>query len=186
MTFETDFLALINALGNDKKSAELKVGVLSSLTTTTKTSIVNALNEVRALAVANGGGGGAVINDAGTSTSDIWSASKVTASIAAAQDSIKAELVGGAAAALDTFNELAAALGNDPTFAATLATQMSKRPRVDAAQSFTEPEKTQVRANIGAADAAGVALSKTKLDTLVTDLGVFQRDYVAVYNAAKA
>ena len=75
-------------------------------------------------------------------------------------------------AALDTLAELAAALGNDPNFSATLATQIANRVRFDAAQTLTAPQQTQARANIGAQSAAAI--------------GDPDHDIVADYTAAKA
>ena len=88
-------------------------------------------------------------------------------------------MVNGAGAALDTLNELAAALGNDPSFAATIATEIANRVRFDAAQTLTSPQQAQARSNIGAASAADVS-------GLITGLGTYDRDYAADYTAAKA
>ena len=65
---------------------------------------------------------------------------------------LRNSLVNGAGAALDTFKELQDAIGNDPSFAATLATQMSRRVRVDEAQTFTTDEKLQGCNNLGIGD----------------------------------
>lgn len=54
-----------------------------------------------------------------------------------------------APAALDTLNELAAALGDDANFATTMSTALGLRVRVDASQSFTAPQQAQGRANLG-------------------------------------
>ncbi len=51
---------------------------------------------------------------------------------------------------LDTLAEIAAALGQDPTFAATITAALGKRVRVDAIQNFSVGEQAQARANIGA------------------------------------
>ena len=78
-----------------------------------------------------------------------------------------------------TLNELAAALGNDPSFATTIATEIANRVRFDAAQTLTGPQQTQARSNIGAAAASDVS-------GLLTGLGTYDRDYAADYTAAKA
>lgn len=64
-------------------------------------------------------------------------------------------LVAAAPGALDTLNELATALGNDPDFAATVSSALGNRVRVDAAQAFTAVQKGQARANIEAGILAG-------------------------------
>lgn len=88
---------------------------LSSLTTTTKTNLVAAINEVAAAVSISAG---ASINDATTSTSSVWSSSKTNSAITAAV----ADVVNAAPTALDTLNELAAALGDDANFASTVTT----------------------------------------------------------------
>ena len=177
MSLESRIIALAQAVGTDVKALTAAQGSLSALNTTAKTSLVAAINELLTLV----SGSGAVIDDnAGDgSTAVTWSANKIFDSIEAAKTAVKNELVGGAAAALDTLNELAAALGNDPSFAATIATEIANRVRFDAAQTLTSPQQAQARANIGAASAADVS-------GLLTGLGTYDRDYAADYAAAKA
>jgi hypothetical protein len=58
-------------------------------------------------------------------------------------------MVASAPAALDTLNELAAALGNDANFSTTTATALGNRLRVDtAAQSLTSTQKTNAKTNL--------------------------------------
>ncbi len=64
-------------------------------------------------------------------------------------------LVAAAPGALDTLNELATALGNDPDFATTVSVALGNRVRGDAAQAFSAAQKGQARANIGADLLAG-------------------------------
>ena len=65
-----------------------------------------------------------------------------------------AGLVGSSPATLDTLNELAAALGDDPAFATTVSTALGNRLRVDAAQGLTAPQQAQGRDNLGLGSAA--------------------------------
>lgn len=58
-------------------------------------------------------------------------------------------VIDGAPGSLDTLNELAAALGDDPNFATTIATGLSERVRFDAPQTKTLVERTQACENIG-------------------------------------
>ena len=177
MSLESRIIALAQAVGTDVKALTAAQGSLSALNTTAKTSLVVAINEWLTLV----SGSGAVIDDnAGDgSTAVTWSANKIFDSIEAAKTAVKNDLVGGAGAALDTLNELAAALGNDPSFAATIATEIANRVRFDAAQTLTSPQQAQARANIGAASAADVS-------GLLTGLGTYDRDYAADYAHAKA
>ena len=164
MTMETKLIALAQAIGVDVKSLTGKVGDLASLPTTSKGNLVAAIAEIYGLL----GSGGAIIDDgAGDGdTSVTWSADKIHDTIEAATTALRNSLVNGAGAALDTFKELQDAIGNDPSFAATLAAQMSKRVRVDASQTFTTAEKLQGCQNLGIGDP--------------------EHDFLADYSAAKA
>lgn len=120
---------------------------LTALTTTAKTNLVAAINEVKSIADAASGSGGATINDAATDTTETWSSQKVTDYIA----SQLANLLGGAPAALDTLNELAAAIGDDANFAGTMTAALGNRVRVDtAAQGLTVLQQQNARTNIDA------------------------------------
>lgn len=176
MSLETRIVSLAQAIGTDIKALSTSQGTLSSLTTTSKTSLVLAINEL----VAAMAGAGVQIDDAATNgaTTVTWSVDKIFDSIEAAKTAVKNDLVSGAAAALDTLNELATALGNDPSFATTIAGEIANRVRFDAAQTLTSLQQTQARTNIGAAATSDVS-------GLITGLGTYGRDYAADYTAAK-
>lgn len=171
---ESRLIALATAIGTETKSLRVGQGVLGSLNTSAKTNLVAAVNEV--LAIANAAsGGGVAINDAlgDGATTVTWSANKIYDELVAAIAGLRSELLGPSAlAALNTFDELAAAMGDDPNFAATIATGLGNRVRVDAVQTFTEPQKLQARNNIGAVASV--------------DIGNPDTDLVAVYNTARA
>ena len=169
MTLEARLVALSQAIGSDIKALRLAQGDLTALTTTNKTSLVAAINELLALV---GEGGGAGIDDTAQAGGAVtWSVDKITSAITAARNALKDELVGGAGAALDTLAELAAALGDNPNFATTIATELGNRVRYDAAQVLTTAQKTQACTNIGAVELAAI--------------GDPERDLAAVYAAAK-
>lgn len=170
MTMETRLIALAQAIGADIKALTTKQGDLTSLATTAKGNLVAAINEIYGLL----GSVGAIIDDgAGDGdTSVTWSADKIHDTIEAARLAVKNELTDGAGAALDTLAELAAALNDDPNFAATIAAEIANRVRFDAAQTLTAPQQAQARANIGALGAV--------------EIGNPDHDFVADYTAAKA
>lgn len=60
-----------------------------------------------------------------------------------------AALVNSSPGALDTLDELAAALGDDANFASTVTAALAARLRFDAAQALSAGEKTQARTNLG-------------------------------------
>ena len=79
---------------------------------------------------------------AGTSTTQLATTAFVGTAVA--------NLVDSSPATLDTLNELAAALGDDPNFATTTATALGNRVRVDtAAQGLNSTQKGNARTNIG-------------------------------------
>ena len=173
MTLEQRLIALAQAMGADVKALLAAQGSLSALTTTAKASLVAAVNELKTAVDAAAGGGVSIDDGAGDgATAVTWSADKIFDAIEAAKTAVKNDLTAGAAAALDTLSELAAALNNDPAFAATIAAEIANRVRFDAAQTLTSPQQTQARANIGAQSAAAI--------------GNPDRDLVADYTAAKA
>ena len=140
---------------------------LSALNTTAKTNLVAALNELKAELDSVASAGGATINDASTnSTTQTWSVSKISSEIQAAID----DVTNGAPTALDTLDELSAALGDDANFAGTVTTALGARVRTDtAAQGLTGTQQSNARTNIGAASAA--------------DVGNTATDFVATFNA---
>ena len=173
MSLQTRITALAQAIGADIKALNLAQGSLSTLATTAKASLVAAVNELKTAVDAAAGGGVSIDDGAGDGATGVtWSADKIFDAIEAAKTAVKNDLTAGAAAALDTLSELAAALNNDPAFAATIAAEIANRVRYDAAQTLTAPQQTQARANIGAQSAAAI--------------GDPDRDLVADYTAAKA
>ncbi len=101
-------------------------GSLAGLTTTAKSSLIAAINEldaaIEALASAEGG---ATIVDGAPSTTSVWSSSKTDSEIDTAVSAAVAALLDSAPGALDTLNELAAALGDDPNFASTITSALA-------------------------------------------------------------
>lgn len=137
---------------------------MASLATTAKTSTVAAINEL----AGNIAGAGASINDAATSTTSVWSSQKTSDSITTAVNGV----LNGAPAALDTLKELADAIGDDASYAATTTTALGNRLRFDAAQTLTSGQKTQ---------------GQTNLDVYAkADIGDPTTDFVAVLTAALA
>lgn len=133
---------------------------LSALTTAAKSNLVAAVNELKAAITAMGTP--ATINDAATNTTQTWSSDKISDEITAALNAA----IDGAPAALDTLNELAAALGDNANFASTITTSLANRVRTDTnAQGLTGTEKTNARTNIDAASATEVGDTTTNFVT---------------------
>lgn len=80
----------------------------------------------------------------GTNSGQLATTAFVQAAVAA--------LVSSAPGTLDTLNEIAAALGDDENFAATMAEALSLRLRIDAAMSLNDTQKLQGINNLGLFD----------------------------------
>jgi hypothetical protein len=186
MSLATRLSDLAFAIGTDMKQFRVwltgsSTGDLNGLTTTTRTDIVSAINEVNAKPTSGAPA------DASVTTKGVVELATL-AEVAAGVDtdravtpegvrqeriSVKAEILGaGVPGALDTLDELAAALGDDANFGATVTTALANRVRVDtAAQGLDIIQQSNARTNIAAIGTA--------------DIGNFDADLVAIYVAAK-
>lgn len=186
MSLQTRLSDLVTAVATDIKQLRVWItgsssGDLTGLTTTTKTDVVSAINEVNAKPTS-----GSPV-DATTSVKGVVELADL-AEVAAGVDVVRAvtpqgvrqersalkdEILGaGVPAALDTLDELAAALGDDANFGSTITTALGNRVRVDTAtQGLTATQQANARTNILAQDSASI--------------GNPDVDLVAIYVAAK-
>lgn len=161
MSLQTQISSLVLRVADEFNTVKGRTGTLTSLTTTNKSSLVAAINELKAALLAS-----VAINDSTVATTSTYSSSKIVTVL----DALKAEILGGADSAFDTLLELQQALQNDQTGIAALTAAIDKRVRFDAAQTLTAPEQTQARTNIGA--------------VAITDIGDTTTDFVAIFTAA--
>ena len=162
MSLSTNIADLVTRVATESKALRTLLNGnatdLSALTTTTKSNLVAALNEVKASIA----GAGATINDSATNTSSVWSGQKVQDTVTAAI----AALVSGAPGVLDTLDELAAALGDDANFAATVTAALTNRVRTDtASQGLNPTQKGNARTNIDAVSTTDVGNTATNFVT---------------------
>lgn len=185
MSLQTRISDLITAIGTDYKQLRTWIsgsssGDLTGLTTTDKTSLIAAINEVDG-AVATVPDASetvkgilelATLAEVGTGT-DVLRA-VTPAGVRQERVALKAEILGaGVPGALDTLDELAAALADDANYAATITTALANRLRIDtAAQGLTATQKTNGQTNLDVYSKA--------------DLGNPDTDLVALYTTAKA
>lgn len=94
-----------------------------------------------------------------------------TSFVATAVASAVAALVNSSPAALDTLKELADAIGDDPNFAATMATMLGLRLRVDAPQAFSPVQIAQALGNLGVSDFVRTLLDDADQTTARATLG---------------
>lgn len=188
MSLQIRLSDFITAVGTDYKQLKTwmfgsTTASLANLTTTDKTSLVAAINEVQSEV----GSGGtqpdateavkgivelATLSEVATGTDALRAVTP--AGVRQERVALKAEILGaGVPAALDTLDELAAALADDSNFAATTTTALANRLRVDtAAQGLTTTQQSNGRTNLD-------VYSKAEMGNPETDL-------VALYTAAKA
>ena len=179
---------LARRIGTECKTLHDKIGDLSTLSTTAKTSIVAALNEqVKALDTLKdtvGGNTTAIeaaqaeiaslkaavesasnIDDTKAGTITTYSSSKIESEITAAKQAVKDDLLGGAGAAYDTLKELADLITTNQDAITALQTIAAGHVKFDAAQELTDDQKAQARTNIGAASSADVSALQTTVGT---------------------
>jgi len=178
MSLQQKITDLATAVASDIKNLRTTRGDLSTLSTTAKNNLVAAINELKGLI--DNVDLSSIINDSSTSLSTTYSSTKISSDIAAAV----AALVNSSPAALDTLQELAAALGNDPNFATTIATSLGEKVGVTA-QSFSGAQQIQARANIGAASNQDMQEQTVRIDDLYLDLGLDSTDFVDVYTTTR-
>lgn len=162
MSLESRIISLAQAIGADVKALRAERGNLASLSTTAKSNLVDAINEIYSIV-----GNGATINDsAGNGNTTVtWSANKIYDSIEAAKVAVQDSILGGASAAYDTLLELEQLATSNSSTAIALATAVNNRVRYDAAQTLTTEQQLQACTNIG--------------------IGNPESDFSATYSAAK-
>jgi hypothetical protein len=164
MTLEQRISALTDTISGVAHTLKANQGTMASLTTTDKSSLVAALNEVKALV-----GAGSItindlatnttqvwssqktqnvitaglatkpsLNDSTTNTTDVWSGSKITSVVNAAITA----LINGAPLSGDTLKELADQIAANAAADAGAVSAL-------ATQSFTYGQKYTARKNIG-------------------------------------
>lgn len=149
MSLTTQISNLAVRIATECKSIRSVTGDKASLTTTDKTSLVAAINELKS-AMASAAG---ILDTAGAGdTTHTWSADKIVTQLAA----VKSEILNGAPAAYDTLLEIANQLTSDGGAISGLLTAVGNRVAFDQAQTLTAPQKAQAISNIGAISAADV------------------------------
>lgn len=161
MSLTTRIESLVIRVAQEFNDVRAKTGNLANLTTTDKSNLVAAINELKAAVVSS-----VAIDDGQITTSTTYSSSKIVTLL----DALKSEILGGADAAYDTLLEIQQLLQNGTSGLDALLAAVNNRVRFDAAQTLTAPEQTQARSNIGA-----VAIS---------DVGDTNSDFVAVFEGA--
>ena len=139
---------LLKQVNNTLKSNQ---GDLTKLSTADKTSLVNALNELKTT-IDNK----TSINDSQTTTANTWSATKISNEIATAITN----LINGADASSDTLKELADKI-------TALSQADNGLVSTSQPQAFTEQQKSQARSNIDVYSKAEIGDINTNFVTTI-------------------
>lgn len=161
MSLQTQLNSFVLRVAEEFNTVKGRTGTLTALTTTDKSSLVAAINELKAAILT-----AVAIDDLQVSNTTTYSSNKIVTLL----DALKVDILGGADPAYDTLLELQQALQNDQTGIAALTAAIEVRVRFDAPQTLTLIEQQQARDNIGA-----VASS---------DIGDVTTDFVAIFEAA--
>lgn len=220
LSLQTRISDLITAIGTDYKQIRTWIsgsstGDLTGLTTTDKTSLVAAINEVQSEV----GGGGwsevdasetvkgilelATLAETATGTDSLRAVT--AAGVRQERTALKEEILGaGVPSALDTLDELAAALADDASYAASITTALGNKQPLDtdltaiaaltsaadkvpyATGAGTWALTTVTSAARGLLDDADVATMRGTLSVYSqAELGNFDTDLAALYVTAK-
>lgn len=200
MSLAVQINTLATRLGTEFKAIRTLIGGtgtadISALTTTDKTSLVAAINEVQAEV----GGGGASATETAPGIVELATLVEMAtgtdptrvatvAGVRQERNAVKAEILDSAPLALDTLNELAAALGDDANFASTVTTSLAGKQPLD-------DELTAIAGLVSAADrlpyfngigTAALATFTAAGRALVDDADVAtQRGTLSVYSQAE-
>lgn len=219
LSLQTRLSDLITAIGTDIKQHRTWLtgsasGDLTGLTTTDKSSVVAAINEVQSEV---GGGGAPDASETVKGIIEIATLAEVAtgtdalravtaAGVRQERTALKAEILGaGVPGALDTLDELAAALGDDGNFAATVTNALANKQPLDADLTaiaalasvadrvpYSTGAQTWALATFTAAgraliDDADVAAQRTTLSVYSqAELGNPETDLAAAYATAKS
>ncbi len=164
MSLQTQITALAQRIATEINTMRTERGLLTALTTTDKSSVVGAINELVSAVSASSG-----IDDGSTGTGSTWSSQKITDELIAYRDAI----LGGASAAYDTLLELETQLTSNTGGIAALTTSINNRVRHDVNnQGLDSTQQANARTNIGAVSTA--------------DVGNVNQDFVSEFNTALA
>ena len=161
MSLATRIESMVIRVAQEFNDVRAKAGNLANLTTTDKSNLVAAINELQAAVVSS-----AVIDDAQIAATTTYSSTKIVSLL----DALKADILGGADAAYDTLVEIQQLLQNGTSGLDALLAAVNNRVRFDDVQSLTVAEQLQARSNIGAVAAS--------------DVGNTDTDFVAMFEGA--
>ena len=171
---EAGFVHLARKVRQGDEALAAKIGDLTALRTTAKTSLVEAVNEVVTQRIE--------VDDDATGVS-LWSSAKVQAAITAAVNQATTDILGGADENNDTLAELAASV--------TQAMQLDQGILTTSTlQNFDSEAKARGRTNLGlgaiatknteiddSTTASTTTWSSTKIESVLTEMMTTSKDF---------
>jgi capsid protein len=161
MSLATRIESLVIRVAQEFNDVRAKAGHLASLTTTDKSSLVAAINELQTAVQS-----ATAIDDNQIAASSTYSSTKIVSLL----DALKADILGGADAAYDTLLEIQQLLQSGTTGLDALLAAVNLRVRFDGEQTLNAAQQAQARSNIGAVAAS--------------DVGDTDTDFVAIFDGA--
>ena len=146
--------SLVIRVAQEFNDVRATAGNLASLSTTDKSSLVAAINELKAAVLS-----ATAIDDNQIATSTTYSSNKIVSLL----DALKADILGWRGCRLRHLVEIQQLLQNGTSGLDALLAAINLRVRFDAAQTLTVAEQLQARTNIGAVAAADVGNTDTGL-----------------------
>lgn len=153
--------SLVIRVAQEFNDVRAKAGPLASLTTTNKSSLVAAINELQS-AVASA----TAIDDLSATSTSTYSSAKIVGLL----DALKSDILGGADGAYDTLLEIQQFLQGEINGLDALLLAVAHRVRFDEAQELSSEQQEQARSNIGAVAASAIGAPDT--------------DFVAIFEGA--
>jgi hypothetical protein len=139
---------------------------LSALSTTAKSSLVAALNELKGEIDSVSSSVGAQIDDASSSSSKTWSSTKIAEQLSSQITAAINTLEGGAGSAVDTLKKLGDLISADEGGIASLVTSLTTKLDFGGAQTLTLAQQAQGRANLDAFGSVEIGTPDTNFVTV--------------------
>ena len=115
----------------------------------TATSFVKSGGTAAQILLADGTVIDLTIESQGINSNDVDTKIPSNAAVKDAIDTAISNLIDNSPTALDTLNELAAALGDDANFSTTITTALGNRLQFDQSQTLSSSQRTQILTNLG-------------------------------------
>lgn len=176
---------LTDGLGNDINISINNTGDLTADGDITAANLIKSGGTATQVLLANGTVLTLTLEASGIGSNDSDSNVPTNAAVKDYVDTEISDLIDGSPTALDTLNELAAALGDDANFSTTVTTALGNRLRIDVNnQGLTSTEKANAFANLDITAGTGISITGTTFSADI-DTDSIQSDAVTAPKLAE-